>query len=93
MAELLRRRGLKVWLDELVMKLGDSLRRSIDHGLRKSKFAVVVLSPSLFSKEWPQKELDGLTSLEVDGRKVILPIWHKVSVSAVRDFSRAQTAL
>ena len=30
------------------------------------------------SKEWPQRELDGLAALEVDRRKVILPVWHEI---------------
>jgi hypothetical protein len=31
--------------------------------------------------------LDGLASLEIDGQKVILPIWHNVSFEEVRRFS------
>jgi hypothetical protein len=32
----LRRKGLKVWYDEFTLKVGDSLRREIDRGLRNS---------------------------------------------------------
>lgn len=56
-------RGLRVWYDEFSLKLGDSLRRSIELGLTKSHFGIVVLSLAFFSKEWPQKELDGLIAL------------------------------
>jgi UDPglucose--hexose-1-phosphate uridylyltransferase len=83
----LRQRGLKVWYDELALKMGDSLRRSIDKGLNHSRYGLVVLSPAFFSREWPQRELDGLTSREIGGRKVILPIWHDVSVEEVRSYS------
>jgi TIR domain len=79
--------GVRVWLDDFVLKLGDSLRRSIERGLRASRYGVVVLSPRFFEKEWPQKELDGMAALEVDGRKVILPIWHDVGVAEVRAYS------
>ena len=58
------------------LKLGDSLRRSIERGLASSRFGVVVLSPRFFAKEWPQKELDGMAALEIEGRKVILPVHH-----------------
>jgi hypothetical protein len=67
--------------------LGDSLRRSIDRGLKESRFGVVVLSLSFFEKHWPQVELDGLAQREVNGQKVILPIWHKVSREDVVKFS------
>jgi hypothetical protein len=79
--------GLKVWYDEFTLTLGDSLRRSIDQGLAKSRFGVVVLSPSFFSKEWPQRELDGLVAKEISSGKLILPVWHNVSKEDVAAFS------
>ncbi len=54
--------GAKVFYDEMTLKVGDSLRRSIDRGLANSRFGVVVLSEHFFRKEWTQKELDGLTA-------------------------------
>jgi hypothetical protein len=87
LAEKLGTRGVSVWYDELTLRLGDSLRRSIDRGLAHSRYGVVVLSRSFFSKEWPQKELDGLVAREVEGRKVILPIWHELNSEDVRKFS------
>lgn len=79
--------GLKVWLDEFELTLGDSLRRSIDHGLVQSSYGVVILSPAFFSKEWPNRELDGLVARE-DGRdKVILPVWHNVGADEIINYS------
>lgn len=84
---LLRDAGLNVWIDEAELLLGDSLRRKIDLGLRESRYGVVILSPSFFAKEWPQKELDALVARE-DGRaKVILPVRHKVTALDVAQFS------
>ncbi len=79
--------GVKVWYDEFTLKVGDSLRRSIDGGLSNSRFGTVVLSSSFFAKNWTQYELDGMTAKEMDGRKMILPIWHKVTKSEVIKFS------
>jgi len=87
LAQALSRRGLKVWYDEFTLKLGDSLRRSIDRGLAQSRYGVVILSPHFFAKEWPQRELDGLAALELDGEKKILPVWHKVSREDVAQYS------
>ena len=74
---------MSVWFDEFELTVGDSLRRSIDKGLVSARFGIVILSQSFFQKEWPQKELDGLTAREVDGKKVILPVWHGLSAQQV----------
>lgn len=87
LAESLTQMGLLVWYDEFALKVGDSLRRSIDRGLGRSRFGIVVLSHAFFEKEWPQRELDGLVAREVDGRKVILPVWHEVTLEEVRRYS------
>lgn len=87
LAEALQQEGLRVWYDEFELKVGDSLRRSVAHGLRNSRYGVVILSPSFFAKELPKKELDGLAAREVNSGKVILPIWHKVTHDDVLNFS------
>jgi len=69
------------------LKVGDSLRRSIDKGLANSRFGIVILSPNFFAKNWTQYELDGLVAKEMTGGKVILPIWHKVSKDEVMSYS------
>lgn len=79
LAAELTRLGLRVWFDEWTLKLGDSLRRRIDEGLRSSSFGVVVLSPSFFAKDWPQAELDGLFAIEMSGHKAILPVRHQMT--------------
>ncbi len=79
--------GVKVWYDEFELKIGDSLRRSIDKGLINSKYGIVILSTSFFRRNWTQYELDGFVNREMNGMKVILPIWHKVSKDEVQKFS------
>jgi hypothetical protein len=87
LAQALQSKGVGVWYDEFSLKLGDSLRASIDYGLANSRFGVVVLSKHFFAKHWPVQELNGLATREVGGKKVILPIWHKVNFEEVREFS------
>jgi len=79
--------GLNVWYDEFELKIGDSLRRSIDQGLINSRYGIVVLSSSFFKRDWTNYELDGFVNKEMNGLKVILPIWHKVSKDEVQKFS------
>jgi hypothetical protein len=87
LARELARLGFSVWFDEFSLKVGDSLRRSLDRGLRLSRFGIVILSKSFFAKNWPQYELNGLVSREIDGQKVILPVWHQVTKKEVERFS------
>jgi len=71
-------RGAIVWYDRWTLQIGDSLSAKIDEGLASSRYGIVVLSPHFFTKPWPQRELSGLVQREMEGRKVILPVWHKV---------------
>jgi len=84
LAEALRQRGLTVWYDEYVLLLGDSLRQVIERGLATARFGVVILSPSFFAKQWPQRELDALLAREISERaKVLLPVWHNLTLTEV----------
>ncbi len=83
LADELRRRGLRVWYDEFELKVGDSLRASIEEGLARSHHGVVILSGHFFAKKWPPQELNGLVALETTGRRRILPVWHNVDQAQV----------
>lgn len=76
LADALVQRGMRVWFDETAIRVGDSLRESIDNGLRRCRFGVVVFSHSFFAKKWTNYELNGLVTREVCGHRVLLPIWH-----------------
>ncbi len=86
LVESLTRNGLTVWFDEYELHLGDRLRLRIEDGLKRSRFGVVIMSHSFFAKRWPQLELDGLSALEVEGKR-ILPIWHGLTADDVRQYS------
>lgn len=77
----------EVWYDDYVLTLGDSLLVEINKGLTSCDYGVVVLSHAFFGKQWPQKELDGLFSLETATRKVILPIWKGIDLEGVTGYS------
>jgi hypothetical protein len=88
LAHALKLRGFEVWFDEFVLHVGDSLRREIDKGLESCRFGVVVLSRAFFAKEWPQRELDGLTQRETSaGRTVVLPVWHEIDAKEIMRYS------
>lgn len=83
LAEALTQIDFRIWYDEFELKVGDSLRQSIDKGLVNSRYGIVVLSVAFFAKNWTQYELNGLTAREIEGRKVILPIWHGIGKEEV----------
>lgn len=88
LAKMLQQHRVEVWYDEFTLTAGASLRRSIDAGLVKSRFGIVVLSPSFFGKGWPEWELSGLVQRHLTGsRNVILPIWHKITHEDVARYS------
>ncbi|MCU1363703.1 MAG: hypothetical protein JWM55_1531 [Acidimicrobiaceae bacterium] len=87
LAIALQEQGLSVWYDEFELRIGDSLRQRIDAGISKSRFGIVVLSEQFFAKGWTQYELDGLVTMSVSGRQILLPLWHKISKERVIDVS------
>ena len=87
LALALDRLGVSVWYDEFTLRLGDSLSRSIDHGLANSVYGLVIISSSFLTKPWPEYELRGLVAREIDEDRVILPVWHGVTREQVLNFS------
>lgn len=74
--------GLDVWLDDIEMSIGSSIRESIDDGLSQSDYGVVILSESYFegTSEW---ELNGLVEKHTNEEDVILPLWYGVDYDYV----------
>ena len=83
----LSRFGLKIWYDEFTLKVGDSLSRSIDNGLKESDFGIVVLSKNFLSKDWTDYEYRSLISKEVNNKPAILPVWLDISKDEVANYS------
>ena len=87
LAIALQDEGLKVWYDEFSLRIGDSLRISIDRGLANSRIGLVVISPAFMRKGWTNYELDGIITRSVSGEQILLPIWHHVTFEDVVHFS------
>ena len=87
LAQLLKEYGFRVWYDEFELEVGDSLRESIDKGLVNSRYGIVILSPKFLDKNWTKYELNSLVAKEVNGSKVILPVWHNVTKDEIIKYS------
>ena len=55
-AERLRKDGLRVWLDEWVLRPGDSIPAKIEEGLEQSRVLVLCMSAQAFGSDWARLE-------------------------------------
>jgi hypothetical protein len=79
--------GARVWYDEFELGPGDSVVKTINRGLARSAYGLLVLSPAFLQKPWPEYEWRGLVTLEIAGSNVVIPIWHNVSHSQIAAYS------
>ncbi len=67
--------GVKVWLDEQRILVGDSISEKIAQGLAESDFFCIILSEQSVNSDWVKKELNIALVREIERRKVtVLPI-------------------
>jgi hypothetical protein len=78
-----------VWYDEYSLVAGQSLRASIEDGLKKCPKCVVVLSKNFFANPgWSKREFDMIYTREIlEGKRVMIPIWHGVTKQEVFEYS------
>ncbi len=71
------------------MKVGDSLRESIERGLQESDFCVLILTPDFLAKGgWPKAEFTSAFTKETfEDRNIMLPVWHNISAKDVYEYS------
>jgi hypothetical protein len=78
-----------VWFDEFSLSVGQSLRESIEKGLKETEKCIVILSPNFFAnKRWAKVEFNSVFTREIiEERDVFLPIWHNVTAKDVYEYS------
>jgi len=75
LASRLRTYGVKVWLDEAELRVGDSLIERIGTALDNMDYIAAVLSPSSIDSEWVKRELRVALDREFREKKVVvLPV-------------------
>lgn len=74
-AASLRAAGVRVWIDEGELKLGDSLIERIRDDIDQMDYLAVVLTPSSVRSAWVKREVDIAMNQEINGKKVkVLPL-------------------
>jgi TIR domain len=78
-----------VWYDDYTLIAGQSLRASIEKGLKECRKCVLILSPNFLSNEgWTKAEFDSVFTREIlEAADVIIPVWHGVEKQDVYNYS------
>ncbi|MCJ7843627.1 TIR domain-containing protein [Lederbergia sp. NSJ-179] len=88
LSEKLSNKGLKVFEDVKVFKIGQSQTDMMNMGILNSRFVVVFLSTNFIKSGWSDYEFKSFLNREINEKRVIiLPIWHDVSVEDVRQYN------
>lgn len=71
-AEDIKASGLQIWLDEVELKVGDSLILRIAKAIGDAAHVVAFLSKNSLGSKWVEKELSIATTLGINGNRVIV---------------------
>ena len=88
LSEKLSNKGLKVFEDVKVFKIGQSQTDMMNMGILNSRFVVIFLSKNFIESGWSQYEFKSFLNREInEERVIILPIWNEVTVEEVRQYN------
>ena len=89
LALMLEERNCPVWYAEFSLRVGDSLRESIERGLKETRKCILILTPNFLKNEgWTKREFNSVFTRELlEKSNVILPVWHEVTQQQVYDYS------
>lgn len=75
LAEALQAEGIKVWLDERELRVGDSLWDEIGRGIGVSDYMLLLISPRSVTSPWVRRELNaGLATELAADKKIVIPV-------------------
>lgn len=89
LAQGLSSRLCPVWYDEYSLKIGDSLRESIENGIKEVKKCIIILTPNFLNNPgWGKKEFNSIFTREmITQERIVLPIWYNVTPKDIYEYS------
>ena len=88
LSDKLEEKGLSVFEDVKVFKIGQSQTDMMNFGILNSRFVVVFLSVNFIESGWSEYEFKSFLNREINEKKIIiLPIWHNVTVEEVKNYN------
>lgn len=77
--------GLKIWYSGKELGIGDSIEKTIEKGLNRSRYGIVVFSPTYLAKNWTIREFYTLLAKEIEEQKVILPVLYNITLDELKN--------
>lgn len=89
LANGLSSRLCSVWYDEYSLKVGQSLRESIEDGIKNAKKCILILTKDFLSNPgWTKKEFNSIFTREmIFNQRIVIPIWYNIKKEEVYDYS------
>jgi hypothetical protein len=81
----LERAGLKIWYSGKELGVGDSIEKTIEKGLNRSRYGIVIFSPTYLAKNWTIREFYTLLAKEIEEHKVILPVLYNITLDELKN--------
>lgn len=77
--------GLKIWYSGKELGVGDSIDKTIQNGLNRSRYGIVIFSPTYLAKNWTIREFYTLLAKEIEEHKVILPVLYNITLDELKN--------
>jgi hypothetical protein len=77
--------GLKIWYSGKELGVGDSIEKTIQNGLNRSRYGIVIFSPTYLAKNWTIREFYTLLAKEIEEHKVILPVLYNIRLDELKN--------
>ncbi|MFM6953543.1 MAG: toll/interleukin-1 receptor domain-containing protein [Sphingobacteriaceae bacterium] len=89
LANGLSSRLCSVWYDEYSLKVGQSLRESIEDGIKNAKKCILILTKEFLTNPgWTKKEFNSIFTREmIFNERIVIPIWYDIKKEEVYDYS------
>ena len=71
-AKVLIHHGIKPWIDEAEINVGDSLTEKIRDGLDNVDYVLALISKNSVDSEWVKREIDVASNKEIKGKKIVV---------------------
>ena len=77
--------GLNIWYSGKELGVGDSIEKTIQNGLNRSRYGIVIFSPTYLAKNWTIREFYTLLAKEIEEQKVILPVLYNTTLDELKN--------
>lgn len=85
LSEKLKEAGLNVWFSGSEFRFGDNLKTSIQKGLKKSRFGVILITKNFILKGSELKEIYPFLLERNEDEQILLPVFHGLKKNEINN--------